>query len=122
MVDSPDTERPLPPRPKTGWQAWESTAGYVATRHSPDATLKIDIYPIGKVVGWAATFSWGKHQETIRDRVSFEDALGALWEQVEAYHPSLMETPEAQIRRPVGYTDDNWLDQTTLDVFSRLVG
>jgi hypothetical protein len=122
VSDATHRRKPIPSRPKTGWLAWESTTGYIALNYSPDATLKIEIYPVNEVVSWAATFSWGQHQESVRDRFSLGEALGALWLQIEAYHPSLMEAPEAKTRRPISYGDDEWLDQATLDVFSRLVG
>lgn len=122
VSDATHRHKPIPSRPKTGWQAWESTTGYIASHYNPDATLKIEIYPINEVVGWAATFSWGQHQESVRDHMSFGEALSALWLQIESYHPSLMEAPEARTRRPISYGDEDWLDQMTLDVFSRLVG
>jgi hypothetical protein len=114
--------RPTLPRPRFGWQAWEATAGYIANQYSPDATLKIEIYPIGEIVGWAASFSWGEHQEGVQDRISFGDALTTLWHEVEAHHVLQFKTLEAASRRPLNYADDQWLDDPTMEVFSRLVG
>ncbi len=121
-TDATQRHRPIPSRPKTGWQAWEATTGYISLHYSPDATLKVEIYPLGEVVAWAATFSWSQHQESVRDRVSLGDVLTSLWQQIETYHPSLMEAPDAKTRRPIGYADEEWLDQPTFDVVSRLVG
>ncbi|MCU0512267.1 MAG: hypothetical protein MUE40_06820 [Anaerolineae bacterium] len=114
--------RPAPRRPRYGWQAWEATSGYIATHHSPDVMLKIEIYPMGGVVGWAAAFSWGAHAEAVQDGVSFGATLTELWAVVERNHPSLFSTPEAAVRRPVAYDDDHWLDSATFEIFSRLVG
>src|SRR5688572_27784255 len=94
---------PLPRRPKYGWQAWEATVGYVALRHSPDALLKIEIYPMSGVVGWGASFSWGQYAETVRDSISFGTALSQLWNQVGRNYPNVFSAAEIADKLPVDY-------------------
>lgn len=124
MTSSSDTlpQRPIPPRPKYGWQAWEATTGYIANQYSPDAMLKIEIYPMTGVVGWAASFTWGQEGEEVRDCLSFAEALSKLWHHVEGNHPMLLQTFEALTKRPTNYGENDWLDEHTFEVFSRLVG
>lgn len=121
--DETISRRPLMPRrPKYGWQAWEATVGYVALRHSPDAVLKIEIYPMSGIAGWAASFTWGQYAEHVQDCIAFGDALSQLWNQVEHNYPGMFDAAEIVDKRPVSYDDDNWLDEPTFEIFSRLVG
>lgn len=113
--------RPLPRRPRWGWLAWEATIGYIVQHHSPDATLKIEIYPMPHIIGWSATITWGDVTETVTDCHSFADVMGRLWLQVESSHDIFL-TPEAVFRRPTAYADDDWLDGQTYEALSRLVG
>lgn len=120
-----DKTRPrpvLPLRPKYGWLAWESTVGYIALQHAPDALLQIEIYPLKEVISWSASLTWGQNQEAVAERVSFGAVLSDLWREIETNHPLLLQTPEARARRPVQYDEDSWLDDATFAVFSRLVG
>jgi hypothetical protein len=114
-------KRPIPPRPRWGWFAWEATVGYIHDEYSPDAMLTLTMLPSAGVVMWGASLQWGEHHETVRDRVGFAIALGDLWRQVAAHH-QIFKTLEAATRRPEGYDDDNWVDLSTLDVLTRLVG
>lgn len=114
------TDRPVPKRPKWGWMAWEATVGYIHQHHSPDATLKLEIYPMEYIMGWAASLSWGEWSETVRDQQSFADSLNNLWELVEQNH-DLIKSLEMAVRRPVNYGDDDWLDELTYKAFSSLV-
>jgi hypothetical protein len=113
---------PLPRRPKYGWQAWEAIVGYVALRHSPDAVLKIEIYPMSGIVGWGASFSWGQYTETAQDMISFGTALTQLWHRVEHNYSGMFDAAEISDKHPVNYDDDSWLDEPTFEIFSRLVG
>ncbi len=123
MHDDKTSPRPvLPARPKFGWMAWENTVGYIATQYTPDVLLQLDIHPINEVIGWSASLTWGQNQESVQDRVSFGAALSDLWREIETNHPLLLQTPEARARRPVQYDEDNWLDDASFAVFSRLVG
>lgn len=111
---------PFPQRPRSGWAAWSATVGYIAQQYSPDATLKIEIYPMEHIIGWKASLTWGEHEVMVEDRHSLAMVLSALWQRVETlYH--IFETPEDAIRKPAGFDDDNWLDERTYEVFSRLV-
>jgi hypothetical protein len=113
-------DRPVPKRPRWGWMAWEATVGYIHQYHSPDAMLKLEIYPMDYIMGWAASLSWSEKQETVRDQQSFADALNQLWKLVEQNH-NLVNSLEMAVRRPVNYGDDDWLDEPTYEAFSRLV-
>ncbi len=107
-------------RPKWGWMAWEATTGYIAQHHSPDATLKLQIYPMTHVIGWGASLSWGANREAVHDEITFPDALNGLWQTVHQHH-EIFQSLQAAIRRPVNYADDEWLDARTNEAFSRLV-
>lgn len=113
-------DRPVPKRPKWGWLAWEATVGYIHQYHSPDATLKLEIYPMDYIMGWAATLSWGERHEAVHDQQSFADSLNNLWRQVEQHH-NLINSLEAAVARPINYGDDEWLDELTYEAFSRLI-
>ncbi len=113
--------RPLPQRPKWGLQAWEATVGYLSAQHNPDATFVIEIYPMPHVIGWAAAVSWGDVRESVRDFYSLADALRTLWELTYREHRSLFKDPNVMARAPRGYSDDQWLEVTTYEIFSRLV-
>ena len=112
--------RPSPKRPKWGWLAWEATVGYISQHHSPDASLKLEVYPGEHVVQWAASLTWGGNSEGVRDCYSLADALSSLWLQVAA-HQDLFHSVDAAARRPVDYADDKWLDDATNEALSRLV-
>jgi len=113
--------RPLPQRPKWGWQAWEATVGYLSTQYNPDATLTLQIYPMPYVIGWTAALSWGEEREIVNDHYSLADALSILWHQVSTEHADVFDTPIVQARAPRGYNDDQWLETATYEIFSRLV-
>jgi hypothetical protein len=100
--------------------AWEATVGYIHQHHSPDATLKLEIYPMDYIMGWAASLSWSDWQESVRDQQSFADSLNKLWHQVDQNH-DLIDSLEMAVRRPINYGDDEWLDELTYEAFSRLV-
>jgi hypothetical protein len=111
----------MPQRPRWGWQAWEATVGYISTQHSPDATLTLQIYPMPYVIGWAAALTWGEQREHVSDHYSLGDALGRLWHQVYSEYPNMLDHPIVLARAPRGYNDDQWLENTTYAIFSRLV-
>jgi hypothetical protein len=119
-LDRTLVDRPVPKRPKWGWLAWEASVGYIHQNHSPDATLKLEIYPMEFIMGWAASLSWGEWSEAVRDQHSFADSLNNLWALVEQNH-DLINSLEAAVRRPVKYEDDDWLDELTYEAFSRLI-
>jgi hypothetical protein len=107
-------------RPRWGWLAWEATVGYVSRYVSPDAALKIEIYPMTHIVGWAASLLWQDRQETVRDAFSFADVLTRLWERVDQYS-GLDFASDARVRMPHRYGDDEWLDQSAYRALSLLV-
>lgn len=120
--DDTQISAPVPNRPRLGWAAWEATIGHIQTAHSADATLTLSMYPLGEVVAWGASLTWGQHQVSVIDKVGLSVALSDLWAEVERTYERLLVTFEAVRRRPAGYSDDAWLDTPTLDMISRLVG
>lgn len=112
--------RPFPKRLRLGWQAWEATVGYIALEHAPDATLTVSLMPSEGVVLWAAALVWGDKQERVEGCVSLPAALNELWQRVAVNHV-IFKTLEAAARQPIGYDDDQWLDEPTEAIFSRLV-
>jgi hypothetical protein len=120
MSDTTQHSRPAPKRPKWGWLAWEATVGYISLHHSPDATLKLEVYPGEHVVNWGAALTWGGNSEEVRDQLSLGEALSNLWSQVEK-HQDLFHSFDAAVRRPANYADDDWLDEPTHEALSRLV-
>lgn len=118
--DETYVKRPMPVRPKFAWRAWEATIGYIHQKHSPDVTLGITIAPMTHYIGWSASLKWGQDIEEVENRHSFPIALNDLWAKIEQNH-RLIDTMEAATRRPVNYSDDNILDDSTNQVFSSLV-
>lgn len=118
--DETQAERPTPSRPSTAWQAWELTVGHIHQYHSADATLRLEIHPLEYIIGWDAALTWGNDTEKVTDRHAFSIALEDLWAVLEQNH-RLLTTYEAAARRPVNYTEEAILDETTYSVFSSLV-
>ncbi len=110
--------RPLPHRPKNGLLAWEATMGYISAHHSPDAMLKLQIYPYQDGVRWAASASWSQNEETVGDKDSVAAALRDLW-RVLSMHHTIFKSTEAASRRPIDY--DEWLDTSTTASIGRLI-
>lgn len=122
MSDMPVTN-PLPAlsrRPRWGWLAWEMTVGYISRQHSPDAALKLEIYPLQHHVSWAATLSWQDQQETVRDQISLADTLSNLWMRVDQFS-GLTFGSDALARIPAKYGEEEWLDQASYTALSMLV-
>ncbi|MDQ7027428.1 MAG: hypothetical protein Q9P01_14680 [Anaerolineae bacterium] len=120
MNDVTQHIRPAPKRPRWGWLAWEATVGYISQYHSPDATLKIEVYPGKHIVNWAASLTWGGNTEEVRDCLSLAEVLSSLWSEVEK-HQDLFHSFDAAVRRPTNYADDDWLDEHTYEGLSRLI-
>lgn len=113
--------RPSLRRPEDGFAAWQATLGYISQHHSPDALLKLKVYPIGeRTVRWMASVSWGQTQETVEAAESLPAALTQLWQQVERFH-TVFHDPEEAIRKPEGYAPYEWLDVNTQDILHRLI-
>ncbi len=122
MTDSETVHaRPMPKRPETGLLAWQSTLGYISTRYSLDAMLTIQVYPqtAGKLA-WAAKASWGHYIEEVRDCPSLPAALRDLWTEVDRNN-IIFESGEAISRRPMLYSDDEWLDEDTRLTLDRTI-
>lgn len=96
------------------------TLGYICNHRSPDAVLKVEAYPQGEQVLWAGAVSWGRVDESVRDRATIATALSDLWLEVDRNH-IIFGTPEEAIRRPSGYGDQEWLDVNTVDILQRLI-
>ena len=114
------SRRPLPNRPRYGLLAWEATIGYMSTHHSPDAMLKLQIYPVDSDVYWAALASWGPNEEFVEDRDSLAAALRELWLDVATNH-TIFHSAESASKSPIYYEDDEWLDERTADSLDRLL-
>ena len=114
-------KRPFPNRPKNGLMAWEATMGYISSNHSPDAMLKIQIYPAdqGEVL-WAASASWGPIEEYVQDLPLAAHALRELWLQIAANHV-IFKAAEAAVKSPINYNDDEWLDERTASTVDRMI-
>lgn len=120
MNDETKAKRPLPPRPATGLLAWQATLGYISTRHSPDAVLKLQAYSREARVYWSASVSWGGNHEDVRDHPSLAGALRALWDEVSRNH-RIFDRAEDAVKSPIHYNDAEWLDLTTQEALQRLV-
>lgn len=111
----------MPPRPKTGWLAWEATTGYIVSHHSPDATLKLIARPSSdKTISWSASLTWGTSSEVVNDQVALGVALAELWRKVQQHH-QIFETLEAAIRRPAGYSDETWITAQERETIDRIL-
>lgn len=122
MTDDTITKdsRPMPQRPTLGWKAWEATVGYIVTQHSPDAILKMQVYPMSEQIRWAASLTWGHNAESVREASSLPRVLKALWNKVEQEH-DIFHTLEAATKRPAMYMDNRWIDASTQEMLDRLV-
>ena len=121
MDSSTIAKRPFPNRPKNGLMAWESTMGYISSNHSPDAILKLAIYPVDNgEVFWGASASWGSNEEMVEDLPLAAHALRELWLQMAANHV-IFKSAEAGIKAPINYNDDEWLDERTASTIDRLI-
>jgi len=117
---SDDATTKLPPRPETGFGAWQATLGYISTHHSPDARLILYIYPKGNQVLWAGRAAWGPVVEEYVDAPGLPIVLSKLWRRVEHFH-TVFETPADMVRRPVGYIKTEWVDLPTQDILHRIL-
>lgn len=118
--DTTEAKRPLPKRPDTGLQAWQSTLGYISSHHSPDAILKVQAYSREARLHWSASVSWGQKVETVTDHPSLGAALRELWKEVTRSH-AIFSTLEDAIRAPMYYNDLEWLDDSTQESLQRLI-
>lgn len=112
--------RPLPKRPPTGWMAWEATLGYISTQYSPDAMLKLQVYPDGSSTHWCASVSWGQNEEQVQQVPSLAAALGDLWREVERHHMIFTDLQDA-VKMPANYPEDRWVEPRALDTIQRLI-
>ena len=107
-------------RPKTGLAAWETTVGYIATNHHPDALLTLRVYPVENENQWAAQLEWGPHREHVDEQNTLPMALQSLWRVVNQSHV-IFETEKDAIRQPAGYGEFDWVDADTKDALERLL-
>jgi hypothetical protein len=123
MDDNQSTipNRPLPKRLPNGFLAWQATIGYISTQHSPDALLKLHVYPVDdESIGWGASAAWGQYQEEVWDRASFAAALSDLWQEVDS-HYLIFESQVDALKSPARYPAEKWLDAQTEDILHRLI-
>ncbi len=124
MDNKPTTApmRPFPNRPKYGWMAWESTAGYMSAHLSPDVTLKLSASSNddGSAILWGASITWAQENEEVRGCVAPHEALSQLWKTVDLAHSIFGKTEDA-IKRPANYRENQWFDNWTLEIMQRLV-
>lgn len=100
--------------------AWQATIGYINMHHSPNAMLKLQVYPTQGGLRWNATVSWAQHQEQVIGQPTLPDTLRELWRVVDQNHQIFL-TEEDAIRRPANYDDMDWLDVPTQDILHRLI-
>lgn len=120
MSDKTENRRPLPMRPANGLLAWQATVGYISTRHSPDAVLKIQISSREARVIWSAALSWGRKEEAVNDQPSLPAALRTLWVEVSRNH-RIFDRAEDIVKSPQNYDDTEWLDLATQESLQRLI-
>lgn len=120
MSDKTENRRPLPMRPATGLLAWQATVGYISTRHSPDAVLKLQITSREARVIWSAALSWGRKEEAVSNQPSLPSALRLLWEEVSRNH-RIFDRAEDVAKSPQNYDDTEWLDLATQESLQRLI-
>jgi len=107
-------------RPKTGLAAWESTVGYLAANHSPDALLTLRAYPEGEDSHWSALLEWGANREEVNGHATLPAVLNELWQVVDQGRVIFSSSAEA-VRKPAGYGEFDWLDADTKDAIERLM-
>lgn len=114
--------RPLPNRPKYGWMAWETTAGYMSAHLSPDVTLKLSAYPAEDENGvlWGASITWAQEYEEVDGFPAPHEALAQLWRVVDQTHSIFGKTEDA-VKRPAHYRENQWFDSWTGEIMQRLV-
>jgi hypothetical protein len=121
-----DETRPTRPdemsRPKTGLAAWIATIGYIAQHHSPDVMLTVQGRPDkdNRDGHWSASLEWGDNRVDVAPQPAFQQALQALWEQIEKHYP-IFKSPEDALRKPAGYGEFDWVDADTKDALDRLI-
>lgn len=120
MNDKTLNSRPLPRRSRWGWGAWESTVGYLASKHSPDASLKLQVGVIEGKVTFSATVAWGEFRESVENTPDSSTALKDLWDVIDRSHSIFLHVDD-KFRSPVGYEHDEWLDDVTNDILARLL-
>lgn len=123
-VERPSTQtalrRPQHKRPPNGLLAWQATIGHIAQRFSPDAMLKLQVYPVKGQIRWSVQASWGPQDEFVRDAPSLETALCDLWREVERHH-QIFETFEDAFKAPANYAENEWVDSRTGDTLTRFI-
>ncbi len=112
--------RPMPQRPANGLLAWEATIGYLRLQYRLDASLTLRAVAAGSVISWNAYAVWGQNTELVTDKPSMTTALRDLWSVVDRKHV-IFESREAMLRRPSNYSDDEWLDAATRNVFNQMI-
>jgi hypothetical protein len=122
MADLYDTLRkmPRPKRPLNGLLAWQATIGYISLQYSPDALLKLQVYPLPEGARWSASASWGQQEEQVRDLLSLPAALRDLWQEVDQHH-HIFQSEEDAVRGPVDYEEHQWVDPRTHETLTRLI-
>lgn len=108
-------------RPRTGLAAWESALGYITTEISPDALLTIRASAIDEQhTQWSAALEWNRQQEMVTQQSTIQAALAALWQALESSQAVELSTLEDS-RKPLGYSEFEWLDADTRDALERLL-
>lgn len=115
-----DPKKVTPPRPTTGFQAWQATIGHITHHISPDAELRVQAFSREARVIWSAEVKWGSKQEIVTDQPSLATALRILWHQVRRQH-RIFERVEDAIKSPQDFDDAEWLDMATQESLQRVV-
>lgn len=119
MPEETIVSRPMPARPSNGLLAWQATMGYLSIQYNLDSSLCIEVRPgdLGAVL-WSASAVWGQNKQQVSRRPTLPAALRDLWREIDRNHV-IFESREALLRRPVNYSDNEWLDQDTQSLLDR---
>ncbi|MDX1992313.1 MAG: hypothetical protein SF029_07990 [bacterium] len=116
--------RLLPRRLPNGLLAWQATLAYIAAQHSPDALLELSVQPVPQNeaadIRWSGKVSWGTKAEQIEGAPTLQAALTLLWQEVERNHMIFI-SEEDTVRRPAGYSADEWVDAHTHELLWRVL-
>lgn len=108
-----------PNRHRSGWAAWEATAGYIGIQYSPDVTVSFIAEPDGEGIRWTGRLEWAGKVEKVQAS-TLPEAMNDLWAVVD-FHHLIFKTRGAALKKPAGFQPDEWLDERTAQAVERLL-
>lgn len=110
-----------PNRFRSGWAAWEATAGYIAIQYSPDVTVSFIAEPVGASddINWTGRLEWAGKAEKVQTD-TLPAAMNDLWATID-FHHLIFKTRSAALKKPAGFQPDEWLDERTTQAIDRLL-